>query len=58
MSSVLALSPATSATLAMIAIWVIGFPALVTGLIAFAVVQARGEAQENEAERHRRGGSR
>jgi hypothetical protein len=57
MSTVLALDPATASTIAIIAIWIIGFPALVTGLIAYALVQVHGEARENEAERQRRGNS-
>jgi hypothetical protein len=57
MSSILALSQAAQTTIADIVIWVIAFPALVTGLIAYAVVQARGEARENEAARQRRGRS-
>ena len=57
MSTVLALDPAAASTIALIAVWVIGFPALVTGLIVYARVQVRGEARENEAERQRRGNS-
>ena len=57
MSSVLALSHAVQNDIAIIAVWVIGFPAMVTGLIVYAVVQVRGEARENEAQRHRRGNS-
>jgi hypothetical protein len=54
MSTVLALSPAAETTIAIIAVWLIGFPALVTGLIAYAVVQAFGERQANEEARRRR----
>jgi hypothetical protein len=57
MSSVLALSHAWTTSIVDIVVWVIGFPALVTGLIVYAVVQALGEARENEAARNRRGNS-
>lgn len=58
MSTVLAaLDPAAASTIAIIAVWIIGFPALVTGLIVYALVQVHGEARENEAERQRRGNS-
>jgi len=40
---VLALSEAVKTTIALIAIWFVGVPALVTALIVLAVVQARGE---------------
>jgi hypothetical protein len=35
-------------TIVSIAIWGVLFPALVTGLIIYAVVIARGERRENE----------
>ena len=57
MSSILALSQATETTIIIIVVWVIGFPALVTALIAYAVVQTLGERRENEAARNRRGKS-
>jgi hypothetical protein len=54
MSTFVALSEAAKVTIADIAVWIIGFPALVTGLIAYAVVQARGERQADEQARLRR----
>jgi len=52
---VLALSNAAETTIVNIVIWGVVFPALVTGLIAFAVIRAIGERQENEENlRHRR----
>jgi hypothetical protein len=45
---------ATTTTLIDIAVWGIAFPALVTGLIVYAVVQARGEKRSNEELRRRR----
>jgi hypothetical protein len=54
MSTFVALSQAAQTTIADIAVWIIGFPALVTGLIAYAVVQARGERQADEQARLRR----
>jgi hypothetical protein len=47
----LALSEAAKTTIVYILIWVVLFPAFVTGLIAYAVVVARGEATENEENR-------
>ena len=44
----IALSEAAKTTLAYIAVWFVFVPALVTGLIVFAVIQARGEKQEYE----------
>ena len=44
---VLALSEAEKTTITFIAIWFVVFPAIVTGLIAFAVVQSLAEAREN-----------
>jgi heme/copper-type cytochrome/quinol oxidase subunit 2 len=40
---VLALSEAAKTTIVYIALWFVVIPALVTGLIVFAVIQARGE---------------
>jgi hypothetical protein len=45
------MDPALTTTIVYIFVWGIAFPAFVTALIAFAVVQARGEKQENEANR-------
>jgi hypothetical protein len=42
-----ALSEAAQTTIVYIAIWFVIFPAIVTGLIVFAIVQALGEAREN-----------
>lgn len=53
MLSLLAMDPATRNTIVIIAVWVIAFPAFVTGLIVYAIVQARGEARDNEEYRHR-----
>jgi heme/copper-type cytochrome/quinol oxidase subunit 1 len=49
-----ALSDAWAFSLGLIAIFGVLFPALVTGLIVFAVAQALGERQANEARRNRR----
>jgi hypothetical protein len=49
-----ALSEAAKADIAIIAIWGILFPALVTGLIVFAVAQAMGERSQNLERRNRR----
>jgi len=51
---VLALSNAAETTIVNLVIWGVVFPALVTGLIAFAVIRAAGERQENEENRRRR----
>jgi hypothetical protein len=42
-----ALSEAAKTTIAFVAVWFVIFPAIVTGLIAFAIVQALGEARQN-----------
>ena len=42
---------ALETTIVYILIWGILFPALVTGLIAYAIVVGRGEGQENEEHR-------
>ena len=50
-----ALSDAWTFSLGLIFIFGVLFPALVTGLIVFAVIRAIGERQENEENRrHRR----
>jgi hypothetical protein len=46
-----AASPALTTTLVYLLIWVVLFPAFVTGLIAYAIVVARGESLENEENR-------
>ena len=48
---IFALDQATTTTIVYIFIWGIAFPALVTGLIVYAIVQARGEKQDNEENR-------
>ena len=45
---------ALTTTLIDVAIWVVAFPALVTGLIVYAVLQARAEKRANEELRRRR----
>jgi hypothetical protein len=50
----IALTDAAKATIALIAVFGVIFPALVTGLIVFAVAQAMAERQENLARRARR----
>ena len=50
----IALSDAWKATIALIAVFGVVFPALVTGLIVFAVAQAAAERQENLERRARR----
>ena len=54
MTTFVALSQAAQTTITDIAVWIIGFPALVTGLIVYAVVQARGEKHADEQARLRR----
>jgi hypothetical protein len=44
---ILALSEAAKTTITYVGIWFVVFPAIVTGLIVFAIVQALGEAREN-----------
>ena len=51
---IFALSKAETTTIVNLVIWGVVFPALVTGLIVFAVALALGERQANEARRHRR----
>ena len=50
----MALSEAWTFSIALIAIFGVIFPGLMTGLIVFAVAQALGERQQNEARRHKR----
>ena len=45
---------ALSVTLVSLAIWVVLFPVLVQGLIAYAVIQARGEKRQNDEFKRRR----
>ena len=52
---IFALSKATTVTIVNLVIWAVVFPALVTGLIALAIIRSIGERQENEEhKRHRR----
>jgi len=52
---IFALSKATTVTIVNLVIWGVVFPALVTGLIALAIIRSIGERQENEEhKRHRR----
>ena len=50
----IALSEAWKASIALIVVFGVVFPALVTGLIVFAVAQAAAERQENLERRARR----
>jgi hypothetical protein len=54
MLELFALDDAAKASIALIAVFGIVFPALVTGLIIFAAAQAAAERQENVARRARR----
>lgn len=55
MLTLIGLSQAAKVTIGLIAIFGVGFPILVQGLIMFAVSVARGERAANEARRaHRR----
>jgi hypothetical protein len=51
---VFALSKGVTYTIVSLAIWAVLFPALVTGLIALALVRSYGERLENEELRHKR----
>jgi hypothetical protein len=51
MAVIIALSDAWEATLALIAIFGILFPALVTGLLVFAAAQSMAERADNVARR-------
>jgi hypothetical protein len=55
MFELFALDDAAKATIALIGVFGVLFPALVTGLIAFAIAQAAAERQENLERRARRG---
>jgi hypothetical protein len=50
-----ALSEATKVTIALVGLFGVVFPALVTGLIIFAVAQAMAERQQNFERRQGRG---
>jgi hypothetical protein len=50
---VFALSKAALVTIVNLVIWGVVFPALVTGLIAFALIRSFGEHQANEEDRRR-----
>jgi hypothetical protein len=43
----LAMSEATKTTITYVGVWFVIFPAIVTGLIAFAIIGALGEARQN-----------
>jgi hypothetical protein len=47
----LALSEAWTTTIVYVLIWVILFPAFVTGLIVYAIIVARGEGADNDENR-------
>jgi len=47
-------SKATTVTVVNLLIWMVIFPALVTGLIAFAVIRSIGERQDNQERSRRR----
>ena len=53
-AALLLASKAVSVTVVNIVIWGVVFPALVTGLIAFAIIRSLGERQDNEERRHHR----
>ena len=46
-----AMSPALETTIVYILVWFVGFPAIVTGLIAVAIVGVLGEKRENDQSR-------
>jgi len=50
----IALSDACKASIALIAVFGVIFPALITGLLVFAVAQAAAEREENLARRAKR----
>jgi hypothetical protein len=52
MLTLLALSDAVKTDIALIAVFGVIFPGLVTGLIVFAVAQAAAERQQNLERRH------
>ncbi len=47
MTPLIALDEAWEASIALIAVFGVAFPALVTGLIAFAIAQAAAERRQN-----------
>jgi hypothetical protein len=47
-------SKALTVTVVNLVIWMVIFPALVTGLIAFAVIRSLGERQDNQERSRRR----
>jgi hypothetical protein len=49
----LALSEAAQTTIVYVAVWFVAFPAIVTGLIAVALVRTYGEWKENNENRRR-----
>jgi uncharacterized membrane protein YjfL (UPF0719 family) len=51
---IFAFSKAETTTIVNLVIWGVVFPALVTGLIAFAAIRAIGERQDNVANDKRR----
>jgi hypothetical protein len=51
---ILASSKAVTVTVVNLFIWLVLFPALVTGLIAFAVIRSMGERQDNQERTRRR----
>jgi hypothetical protein len=55
MITLLALDEAWKVTIALIVVFGIAFPALVTGLIAFAVAQVLAERKQNIERRHAHG---
>jgi multisubunit Na+/H+ antiporter MnhG subunit len=54
MLELFALDDAAKATIALVAVFGVVFPALAGGLIAFAIAQAAAERQENQERRSRR----
>jgi hypothetical protein len=52
--ALLAASEALKVTIVSLIIWVVVFPVLVQGLIAYAVFLARGEQRQNQEARRRR----
>ncbi len=54
MLDLVALSDSAKATIALLGVFGVVFPALATGLIAFAIAQAAAEHEENVERRNRR----
>ena len=50
----LVLADALGVTLVNLFIWVVLFPVLVQGLIAYAIIQAKGEKRQNDEYKRRR----